>query len=663
MLNPVPLLNEYDRCQREAPPPPRILQVRMTRTYVGARVSRPIVPVRWAVQFFIRAHIFRTIDALERGYKKSLALEDYGSRNPSGRATRRPRTKQLEQGLIQIERYREALGKPPPYRFFVLLIIILSFLAGSLLVGLLPLPMKEEQEHFFSDLSAPLLRIPPDLGGLWDAAVEADADGVVTETAGPTGEPGDERPDAADAKVIGFSMLTILVLVYVFLRALPIGAYQIACMELGKFRSQNQGSFVVIDEQEPAVRGAYAAERELFTDLNTPPPRDIAFDVLRSALLVVLCLVVLLIVCVIVGVAVVQGRTAIGLLSGFHISAFFWPTAVLALLLLRVVSLWEVAHVRGGRLPKPSGGGAPDTSRFRTRGRVYLLRVLTAACVVLPLSIALLDQVEPVVFGSTALVLASIGVAMLWLAAPGPVPESAGALGRHEALYRRSRALGLASALGGVVCLVALEDPVIAVLAAIVISGAIGLAVVIERGRERRHGGRVLVPLSATALALLLLAGVLWWRGERVGPFPGGQEREALEHVPAQVKARSACYRPDYQWQVLDAVGIFCSPSRGIFVGYYFFDSPEAASRLYEHWTTLERSGCEPMSTTSFEGTGDSTSGHSRVACMVNSDGYPAVLWMDDHRRVLSWTVVGYPADDRRSRDAALAWGGLDLDP
>lgn len=635
----------------------------MTRTTVGASVSRPIVPVHWAVQFFLRAHIFRTVDALARGYKRRLALEDHRSQTPSARQARRQRTRDLEQGLIQIERYREALGRPPPYRLCVLLVIVMSFVAGSLLVGLLPLPMREEQEHFFGNLSAPLLRVPPDLGGLWDAAVQADADGEGTEAAGPAGQPGDERPDAADAKVIGFSMLTILVLIYVLLRALPIGAYQIACLELGKFRTQRQGSYLLVDEQTPAVRGAYPAELELFADLDTPPPRDLAFDVVRSALLVVVCLVVLVIVCAIIGIAVVRSRTAIGLLSGAHISMFLWPTAVLALLLLRVASLWEIAHLRGGRLPPSAGAGSPDGPSVRTRRRVQLLRVLTAAGVALSLSLAVVDQVEPVLFGGTALVLAIVGVALLWLALPGPGTDAAGALGRHEALYRRSRALGLAGAAVGVVCLVALEDPVVAVLAAIVIPGAVGLAVVLGRDRGRSRRPHVLLGLSATAAALLVLAGALWWRGERVGPFPSGRESEALGHVPAEVRAGGACYRPTYRWQVLEAVGIFCNPRRGIFVGYYFFDSSESASRLYENWTTLRRSGCSSTSTRSFEGTGAPATGHSRMACLVNADGYPVVLWADDHQQVLSWTVVRYPADDRRSREAVLAWGALQLDP
>lgn len=621
------LLAAYQVCLEESPPPPRVLLQRRKSTGPSRHVWVPRLAIAAAVRFFVKQHIHRSLDRLVCAYQRRAALDE---------ATDEKALAAYAAEIKRLEQFRASLGRRPPYKVLSTLLLFGALLASFTLVSALPVPRQDRTLPFLRDVSDQLFQLPPDVSDLWKTMASA---GSSTETAAATSATGesasarttDDKIEGADLEVMVYAALTLLIALYLLLRVLPIGSFNVKRLRFSLYPAAIQ-SDGPISRVEPAdhCTGVYEMERTLFQQLGAGPPREVPFDLLRSAALMAPPVVASVLVLVGAGLALtVDAPSASGT---FEVVGL---VGTLTILLLAALPVARLAHLRRTWVERSTAEAAtiegPPRSRRRRLATVSLWAVGVAGLYASGASEN--DQASPRHWGAVALVLAALGVLMVavaWATRPRGVITWGAAAG---------------FAFVGSAGLVGLHHPVLSVAGpSLLLAAAVFFALArrpMPRRRQVAGGGALLTALALLAVGVAALP--------PVEPYPSAQELRVLALLPGDVK----CQRPQGRLIFRESIGINCKVTDDVGFSIHRFATVKGARAQFGFdGHRLPERDCDPRTNEEFEGVSTYTvdAKTNRVECFTDPDGMPFLEWTDDAHAVYGYAFVFVGQEDRERK-------------
>jgi uncharacterized RDD family membrane protein YckC len=385
--DPRALLAAYGAALESANDLPRLLLLRRRRGRVGRFLLA--LRLRVFVRFFVLFHVGRTLASLRRLYNRGAALD--------------PRNHSYETGARQVEAFERSLPTHHARRMLVLLLLSVFF-ASFVMARLVP----DFDPTFLSKLGdsrgepAPTLRVSADsLGQMTGASLTLNprefANALESFACFETGS-GDAREYICSPKrglTTGLASLILLGIALWLVMFFPTTSFRLKRMlfNLGPAGVDTIRSEVAIEHVQKA-EGVYRIEADVFRRLGARPPREVPFDLLSQAGVLVLPVWVSLLI-VPVTVSWLRYVREDGLYDGdILVLALLVYCALLVFTLpcARLVSLRRTSRRRGlvaleGEARSRTPAAEPASRRRRLLG--HLIDAAFVAAIGIPLALLL----------------------------------------------------------------------------------------------------------------------------------------------------------------------------------------------------------------------------------------------------------------------------------
>jgi uncharacterized RDD family membrane protein YckC len=390
--DPRDLFAAYRAALRTAGDVPRVLLLRRRRGRLGWVIRA--VRLRAFARFFVLFHVSRSAASLRRLYNGASSLH--------------PEDVSYERGAKQVEAFEKSLPPHHPRRMFVLFLIsvfFISFLMARIAPEFDPTMSSMIEES--SDKSAPTMRVSADSLGKMTAASLTLNPGEFAQALKSfacyregTGEARHTNCSPKLGLTTSVASLILLGVAVWLVTFLPVSSFRLKRMlfNLGPAGVDGLRSQAAIEHVDKAD-GIYRVEADVFRRLGARPPREVPFDLLSQAGVLVLP-VWLSLLAVPVTVSWIRFVRDWGLYQG-NLLAFvlvlYGAALIFTLPSARLMSLRRTNRRRVAAAADPQPGGSTLTSEAASWSRRLLAHLLDGAFVAaigIPFGLLLWARIE-----------------------------------------------------------------------------------------------------------------------------------------------------------------------------------------------------------------------------------------------------------------------------